>query len=130
MTDVLLIDDNEESRDVFQAVLGSEGVSVTALATGAEALEWLTDNKVKIIMLDLAMPVLDGFTMADEIRKNERVLTRTPAILAFYTGQEIDDVIKYVAERNDVKQIFQKGDCWDAVVDRIKYWLSNDKREE
>jgi CheY-like chemotaxis protein len=130
MTDVLLIDDNEESRDVFQAVLGSEGVSVTALATGAEALEWLTDNKVKIIMLDLAMPVLDGFTMADEIRKNERVLTRTPAILAFYTGQVIDDVIKYVAERNDVKQIFQKGDCWDAVVDRIKYWLSNDKREE
>jgi hypothetical protein len=32
--------------------------------------------------------------MADEIRKNERVLTRSPAILAFYTGQEIDDVIE------------------------------------
>jgi CheY-like chemotaxis protein len=131
MTDILLIDDNSDSREVFQAVLGSEGMSVVTIGSGADALEWLNTNEVRIIMLDLAMPVLDGLTMADEIRKNERILSRSPAIIAFYTGQPVDDVVENVAGRNDVKRVFEKGrDSWDELVGQTKSWLANDKVEE
>jgi CheY-like chemotaxis protein len=126
MTDVLFVDDNEESRAVFETTFRLESVEVASLRSGAEALTWLHDNRPNVILIDLAMPVLDGLKAVKEIRRNERLLESPPAIIAFFTGQNIDETIERIAQENSVAMIFRKAiDSWDVVIEQIKKWLAN-----
>ena len=84
MTDVLFVDDNDESRAVFETTFRLEGIDVASLPSGAEALIWLHENRPKVIVIDLAMPVLDGLKTVKEIRRNERLLESPPAIISFF----------------------------------------------
>jgi CheY-like chemotaxis protein len=126
MADVLFVDDNDESREVFEATFRLEGIDVASLPSGAEALVWLHENQPKVIVIDLAMPVLDGLKAVKEIRRNERLLESPPAIIAFFTGQNIDETIERIAKENSVVMIFRKAtDSWEVVVEQIKKWLAD-----
>jgi CheY-like chemotaxis protein len=126
MTDVLFVDDDDESRAVFETTFHLEGIDVASLPSGAEALIWLHENRPTVIVIDLAMPVLDGLKTIKEIRRNERLLESPPAIIAFFTGQNIDETIQRIAQENRVAMIFRKAtDAWDVVIEQIKKWLVN-----
>lgn len=79
---VLVADDNPTNRLVAQTLLAQFGLDVSAVASGAEALEaWETANWDAIFM-DIHMPVMDGLTAATTIRARERAKgrARTPII--------------------------------------------------
>jgi CheY-like chemotaxis protein len=61
--DVLLVEDDVDFREGLADILRSEGYTVTCAANGLEALEYLrrADTAPKVILLDLAMPVMDGW---------------------------------------------------------------------
>ena len=67
---ILIVDDHEALRAGVRAVLESRGLDVCGeAANGLEALEKATQLRPDLVILDITMPVLDGFTAAREITK-------------------------------------------------------------
>ena len=81
-TDILLVEDNEVNRFVAEEMLDDAGFSHVAAGNGAEALEAFTKALPKVILMDISMPVMDGYIATRKIREieAERHLARTPII--------------------------------------------------
>ena len=65
---VLLVEDDADTRDVMARILRKAGRDVVEAGNGREALQRLTDMRPAIILLDLMMPVMDGFDFLLEMR--------------------------------------------------------------
>ncbi len=70
---VLVVDDEEIIRNSLQRVLKEAGYDVVTAANGQEALDKMSQLKIKLVLLDIKMPGLDGFQVLDLIRKSSNV---------------------------------------------------------
>jgi CheY-like chemotaxis protein len=77
-TKVLVVDDDLSILDTVTAILSQEGYSVTAASSGEEALALLRTWHPTLVLLDMRMPVMDGWTVARFMRENGM---RTPIIV-------------------------------------------------
>jgi PAS domain S-box-containing protein len=72
---VLVVDDQEEARELLTQTLGEYGAQVTAVSSGAEALAFLSDppsgKRPDALILDIAMPDEDGYTVLKKARALE-----------------------------------------------------------
>ncbi|MCL2189589.1 MAG: response regulator [Defluviitaleaceae bacterium] len=68
---VLLVEDVELNRDIVKALLADSGIIIDCVENGNEALSVLLSENVKydMVLMDLAMPVMDGFEATRRIRK-------------------------------------------------------------
>lgn len=66
---VLLVDDEERFRTTLGKMLRAQGLEVTALGSGREALEELGKKAYDVMVLDVRMPDLDGIAALTEIKK-------------------------------------------------------------
>ena len=66
---VLVIDDDAGLRDLLQTILEIEGCEVILAENGLIALEKLKTVQPDLILLDLMMPHMDGFTFAEELQR-------------------------------------------------------------
>lgn len=85
---VLVVDDEEKIRDIIKKYAKFEGYSVMEAANGMEAVERCRNEKFDIIIMDIMMPELDGFSACREIRKT----TDTPMIMLSARGEEYDRI--------------------------------------
>ena len=65
---VLIVDDNEENRDILSRRLKADGFNTITAADGKEAMDVLNENVIHIALLDIMMPEVDGFTLLSQIR--------------------------------------------------------------
>ncbi len=70
---VLVVDDEVNIRKLLQRVLEESGYSVITSSNGCEALEKLSQNKIELVLLDIKMPGLDGYSVLKRIRKTSNV---------------------------------------------------------
>jgi two-component system, cell cycle response regulator DivK len=68
---VLYIEDNTENRILIQRVLVAEGHRVIEAENAVKALEWLSENSPDIILVDINMPEIDGYTLTLQIRSQK-----------------------------------------------------------
>jgi len=69
---ILIVEDDEATRDVTSRMLTSEGWNVESVENGRLALEWLEENEAPVLMLlDLMMPEVDGFHVITELQSRE-----------------------------------------------------------
>lgn len=68
----LLVDDLEENLIALEALLRREGLQLLKATTGDQALELLLEHDVALALVDVQMPGLDGFQLAELMRGNER----------------------------------------------------------
>ncbi|MBD2502661.1 response regulator [Anabaena azotica] len=88
---ILVVDDNADSLFLTTCVLESYDVQVTTATSGAEALEIVEKFKFDMLIFDIAMPDMDGFTLLKQIRNNELTENRNiPAIALTALGSEED----------------------------------------
>ena len=85
---ILLVDDQPANLQALEAILTDLGQNLVKARSGEEALRLLLRNDFAVVLLDLAMPGLDGFQTAQLIRGRERS-QHTPII--FLTGHDRDD---------------------------------------
>src|ERR1700748_3646652 len=83
----LLVDDLEENLLSLEALLRREGLSILKARSGDEALELLLAHDVALAFIDVQMPGLNGFELAELMRGNERT-RRIPII--FLTAGSVD----------------------------------------
>lgn len=65
---ILVVDDDAAIRATIADILGLEGYAVETAANGLEALERVGDRRPSIIVLDMRMPIMDGWTFARELQ--------------------------------------------------------------
>jgi two-component system, chemotaxis family, chemotaxis protein CheY len=66
MPQILVVEDDEAIRGLVSDVLRDDGYNVREARNGAEALESVRDRRPDLIVLDLMMPVMDGWTFVEE----------------------------------------------------------------
>lgn len=76
---ILVVEDNPDLADVEVLMLQSAGYQVESAANGARALECVEDRMPSLILLDMLMPVMDGWAFAREFR--HRYGDRVPIIV-------------------------------------------------
>jgi DNA-binding response OmpR family regulator len=86
---VLVVDDCPDQREAISRLLESKGLTVMAAATGLEAIRATFNQRPDVILLDLSMPDMDGFTTSQRLRE----LTDTP-ILVVSAHTHIDEVTR------------------------------------
>ena len=67
---VLIIDDDDDTRELIAAAIAKAGYSVATARDGREALGVLETVQPELILLDLCMPIMDGPTFRQEQRRN------------------------------------------------------------
>ncbi len=86
--EILVVEDQKEISDVVVKYLDSEGYGSHVSKDGFDALEYLSANKVHLVVLDVMMPGIDGFEVLKEIRKASEV----PVIMLTAKQEEADRI--------------------------------------
>ena len=88
MYHILMVDDESRIRSIIRKYAEFEGHTVTEAADGMEAVVLCRKNTFDLIIMDIMMPELDGFSACREIRK----ITQTPIIMLSARGEEYDKI--------------------------------------
>lgn len=97
---ILVIDDEQNIQDILKWTLSCMGYEVVSAGSGHEGLNLFRKNSIELVLTDLNMPGMDGWTLASRIKKKS---PNTPVVLI--TGSEIGAL--------DEKP---KGSCVDSII--------------
>ena len=92
---VLVVDDEKHIREILSETLEDEGMETNTCSNGAEALELLEKKRFDLILLDMKMPILDGLSLINAIKRKD---LNIPII-----------VITGMATHEEIKEALSKG---------------------
>lgn len=109
---ILLVDDDVDLIKVMSGALESKAYEVIVAYNGQEGLEKARKEKPDLVVLDILMPVADGFTFADQFRKDP-TLARTPVLALTSFSESLGqpfpfDVSEYITKPIKPKDLVAK----------------------
>ena len=117
---VLVVDDEEKIRNVIKEYAEFEGYEIDEACDGMEAIAKCKDNNYDIIIMDIMMPKIDGFSSIKEIRKTKNI----PVIMLSARSEEYDKLFgfeigidDYVVKPFSPKELMARI---NAVINRSK----------
>jgi len=115
---ILLVEDNEINRLVASNALNIAGIKITEAYDGKEAIRKLKKKSFDLILMDLQMPVMDGFTATKIIRKELQIKTPIIALSANAFKNEIDRCLE--AGMNDfITKPFEEDALLESIAENI-----------
>lgn len=94
---ILIVEDEERMRKLIDAYLKKEGYKTLEAKDGVEAVRIFDSNEITLIILDIMMPLMDGFNVCKYIRKNSNV----PIIILTAKSEEEDKLLGYELGADD-----------------------------
>ena len=91
MAHILVVDDEINIRKVVREYAEFEGYEVTEAENGMEAVNFCHDNDYDLIIMDVMMPRLDGYSACKEIHKTKNI----PVIMLSARGEEYDKLFGF-----------------------------------
>ena len=88
---ILIVDDEENIREVIKEYAIQENFEVKEADNGIKALELLNNEEFDLMILDIMMPLMDGFTLLNNIPKEKRI----PTIILSARDDEIDKLVGF-----------------------------------
>ncbi|WP_273123802.1 response regulator transcription factor [Metabacillus sp. HB246100] len=86
---ILVVDDEKEIRDAIQIYLKNEGLTVITAQDGVEALEYIQEKEIHLILLDIMMPRMDGISATFKIREQKNI----PIIILSAKSEDTDKIL-------------------------------------
>ncbi len=120
---ILLVEDNEINMDLMEDLLSQEGARLTKAYDGKQAVEACKQDTFDVILMDLIMPVMDGYEATKQIRK-EHLADTTPiiAITACFSTETVERCMNIGMNGHVTKPIVM------SVLSRTIIHHLNDKR--
>jgi len=118
---ILIIDDDQYLRELYQEILTEEGYHITTAGDGNEGLDKIKSKKFDLVLLDVMMPKLDGIGFLKEARKRNLEINAPKIILLtnLAHGPVLEEAQQYGA-----KDYLIKADLTpDQVVKKVKEYL-------
>ncbi len=115
---VLLVEDERALARALGLKLANSGFEVDAVGSGADALEYLQNNKPDLILLDIVMPEMDGFGVLEKLKELGNTI---PVIITSNLGQDED--MKRAAELGAASYIVKSHSSLSAIIDTVKQVL-------
>lgn len=91
MNRILVVDDEEKIREVIREFAEFEGYEVYEASDGMEAVEMCRKNRYDVVIMDVMMPRMDGFSACKEIKK----ISDTPVLMLSARGEEYDKLFGF-----------------------------------
>lgn len=88
---VLIVDDEQRIREMLKEYMSIEAYQIDEASDGSDAIDLLKSNKYDLIIVDVMMPKIDGWTVVREVRKN----LDTPIIMLTARGEEYDKLLGF-----------------------------------
>lgn len=120
MNKVLIVDDNKDNRIVLSRMLSYGGFSAISASNGFEALTTAKEEKPDLVLMDLAMPEMDGWTATAKM-KEEEDLEDIPIIVV--TGHVTGDEILR-ARQAGCRDLVSKPIDYHVLIDKLRHHLS------
>jgi DNA-binding response OmpR family regulator len=130
MYKILIVDDEARIREIIKKYAVFEGHEVKEASDGMEAIQICKENDFDIIIMDVMMPELDGFSACKEIRKYKK----TPVLMLSARGEEYDKIHgfelgidDYVVKPFSPKELMMRV---NAIIKRSSGSNSEDNKKE
>lgn len=119
---ILVVDDDPETRDLIRLILKDAGMKVVLGENGSQLLELWRANPIDLIILDVMMPVMDGFEACERIRR----VSDIPIVFLTAKGQEGDVVNGFEIGADDyIVKPFRPGE----LIARVRAILNRLERQ-
>jgi two-component system, NarL family, sensor histidine kinase EvgS len=121
---ILVADDNPTNQALIRAQLARMGHACTVAADGGQALHMLEDGRWDLAILDVHMPVFDGYTVARQWRERESVIGGHLPMVAMTANAQPDEVTRcraagmdgYIAKPANLADLREMLDTWLEVA--------------
>ena len=123
---VLLVEDNEINREMLVRRLKRAGYTVEAAGDGQEALELMRETSPDIVLLDMNLPVKDGWTTCREAREDPTLAdTRIIALTAHAMGEDRERALEAGCDDYATKPI-----DFPALLEKINELAERERKGE
>lgn len=127
---ILVVDDDEQSRQLLSERLSAMGYQVVTASNGADALAEVERRAPDLVLLDVMMPEMSGFEVCQRIKANP-VTRLIPVIILTLLGELRDRIIGLEAGADDfLTKPFHKADLATRVKNLLRVKELNDQLEE
>jgi len=99
MATVMIVDDSKTVRNYHGAILKSIGLEIVEAENGMEALEKSLDNSIDLYLVDVNMPIMDGYSFIKDLRKQD-MNKFVPVIMVTTQAKEEDKINAYEVGAN------------------------------
>jgi DNA-binding response OmpR family regulator len=128
MAKILIVDDDPDIRDAASIILESAGHEVVTAQDGLEGLELLKAEKPDMMILDLLMPKMDGFSVCRELQDTRWSKFRDMPILILTSVREEASRRRYELETGlelDVADYVEKPIAPEVLLERVAKLVKN-----
>ena len=119
---VLVVDDDDNLRTVLIDKLNMSGFYAIGASNGEEGLEKALKTHPDVILLDIIMPILNGWEMLKKLREDE---WGKGAKVIMLTVIENTEAIARAVEDNSLAYLIKTNESMDDVVEKVKMMLRN-----
>jgi DNA-binding response OmpR family regulator len=125
---ILLIDDDPDFLESIRIVLETKYEVVTALS-GDEGLQKASSEKPDLILLDIIMPVTDGFTVAEHLKRDVQ-LSRIPVLMLTSFAQRVGEtsIPRSRGFELEAEDYLDKPVAPEELLKRVDSWLKKSGR--
>jgi len=116
MSTIMVVDDSKTVRNYHGSILKSMGMEVVEAENGMEALEKSLNVDIDLYLVDVNMPIMDGYTFITDLRKQENHKI-VPVIMVTTQAKDEDKISAYKVGANLFETKPIKPDVLQAYID-------------
>ena len=121
---ILIVEDDEDTRDIYCKALSMNEFETISAVNGKDGLEKSIKEVPDLILLDILMPIMDGFAMLKKLREEKEPAKNIPVIMLTNLSADSDDIITKAVDTGLVYYLVKASISVTQLVSKVKESLN------